>query len=115
MTESTIQCPRCNAAIPLSEALIAQVRATVETDLDCEHDERLRKAVRQAQARANEQVATEERRAMEKLWNERAKQIERLTVNTVAMHGAIRGAIGSQLPELPALELEALPHPEVSA
>jgi hypothetical protein len=57
-----------------------------------------------------EQLA-KERRAMEKLWSERAKQIERLTVNTVAMHGAIRGAIGSQLPEIPALDLEALPLP----
>ncbi len=53
-----------------------------------------------------------ERTAMEKLWNERAKQIERLVTNTAGMYGAIRGAIGSQLPEIPALDLEALPQPE---
>ncbi len=55
-----------------------------------------------------------ERRAMEKLWAERAKQIERLVTNTVGMYGAIRGAIGNQLPEIPALELDALPEPEES-
>ncbi|HXF91715.1 MAG TPA: DUF2130 domain-containing protein [Nitrospiraceae bacterium] len=53
-----------------------------------------------------------ERTAMEKLWNERAKQIERLVTNTAGMYGAIRGAIGGQLPEIPALDLEALPQPE---
>jgi hypothetical protein len=53
-----------------------------------------------------------ERTAMEKLWNERAKQIERLVTNTAGMYGAIRGAIGMQLPEIPALDLEALPQPE---
>ena len=60
-----------------------------------------------------EQLA-KERRAMEKLWSERAKQIERLVTNTVGMYGAIRGAIGGQLPEIPALDLEALPPPEGS-
>jgi hypothetical protein len=58
-----------------------------------------------------EQLARE-RRAMEKLWAERAKQIERLVTNTVGMYGAIRGAIGGQLPEIPALDLGALPSPE---
>jgi hypothetical protein len=56
-----------------------------------------------------------ERRAMEKLWNERAKQIERLVTNTVGMYGAIRGAIGGQWPEIPALDLAALPEPEEPA
>ncbi len=35
---------------------------------------------------------------------EREKQIERLTWNTVALYGSIRGIIGSSLPEIPALE-----------
>lgn len=48
-----------------------------------------------------------ERRAMEKLWKEREKQIERLTWNTVAMYGSIRGIIGASLPEIPALEFDA--------
>lgn len=60
---------------------------------------------------AMEEQLAKERRAMEKLWNERAKQIERLMTNTVGMYGAIRGVIGSQLPEIPALDLDALPPP----
>lgn len=62
----------------------------------------------------DEQLA-KERRAMEKLWAERAKQIERLMTNTVRMYGAIRGTIGSQLPEIEALDLKTLPEPEEPA
>jgi hypothetical protein len=40
------------------------------------------------------------------------KQIERLVTNTAGMYGVIHGAIGGQLPEIPALDLEALPEPE---
>jgi hypothetical protein len=65
--------------------------------------------------KAMEEQLAKERRAMEKLWAERAKQIERLMTNTVGMYGAIRGAIGGQLPEIPALELGALPVPEEPA
>lgn len=61
---------------------------------------------------AMEEQLAKERRALEKLWAERAKQIERLMTNTVGMYGAIRGAIGGQLPEIPALDLGALPSPE---
>lgn len=64
--------------------------------------------------KAMQEQLARERRAMEKLWAERAKQIERLVTNTMGMYGAIRGAIGSQLPEIPALELDALPGPEES-
>jgi hypothetical protein len=53
-----------------------------------------------------------ERRAMEKLWKEREKQIERLVVNTVGMYGSIRGIIGAKLPEIPALDLESIAAPE---
>jgi hypothetical protein len=58
---------------------------------------------------------TKERRAMEKLWKEREKQIERLSLNTVDMYGAIRGIIGAKLPEIPALDLEAIAPPQDSA
>lgn len=116
MTESTIQCHQCGAIIPLTQALIAQVRASVETDLKRDHEERLsgdefrhRVEAIVETFHAMQEPLSKERRAMEKLWNERAKQLERLTVNTVAMYGAIRGMIGSQLPEIPALELDALP------
>jgi hypothetical protein len=37
MTPNMITCPRCGEPIALSETLIAQVRATVETDLRREH------------------------------------------------------------------------------
>jgi hypothetical protein len=62
--------------------------------------------------RAMQDQLARERRAMEKLWKEREKQIERLVLNTVGMYGAIRGIIGSGLPEIPALELEAIAAPE---
>jgi len=49
-----------------------------------------------------------ERRAMEKLWKEREKQIERVIVNTVGMYGEMRGIAGASLPEIPALTLEGV-------
>ncbi|MCB1237545.1 MAG: DUF2130 domain-containing protein, partial [Verrucomicrobiae bacterium] len=50
-----------------------------------------------------------ERRAMEKQWREREKQIERVIKNTVGLYGDMQGIIGGQIPEIPALELEAAP------
>ncbi len=47
-----------------------------------------------------------ERRAMEKLWKEREKQIERVVANTVGMYGEMRGILGGGLPEIPQLSLE---------
>lgn len=58
--------------------------------------------------RAMQDQLARERRAMEKLWKEREKQIERLVTNTVGMYGSIRGIIGAKLPEIPALDLEAI-------
>jgi hypothetical protein len=49
-----------------------------------------------------------ERTAMERLWKEREKQIERVLANTAGMYGEIRGMVGSSLPGVPALELEAV-------
>lgn len=46
-----------------------------------------------------------ERRAMEKLWKERDKQIERVLHNTSGMYGDLRGLLGATLPELDSLEL----------
>lgn len=65
--------------------------------------------------RAMQDQLGRERRAMEKLWKEREKQIERLTLNTVGMYGSIRGFIGAKLPEIPALDLEMIAAPEDSA
>ena len=47
-----------------------------------------------------------ERRAMEKNWKEREKQIERVIKNTVGLYGDMQGIIGGQIPQIPALELE---------
>ena len=58
--------------------------------------------------RAMQDQLARERRAMEKLWKEREKQIDRLVLNTVGMYGSIRGIIGAKLPEIPALDLEAI-------
>ncbi len=49
-----------------------------------------------------------ERRAMEKIWKEREKQIQRITLNTVGMYGDMRGIIGASLPEIEALELDGV-------
>lgn len=52
-----------------------------------------------------EQLARE-RRAMERLWREREKQIERVVTHTVGMYGEMRGLIGATLPAIPELELD---------
>jgi len=49
-----------------------------------------------------------EKRAMEKIWSKREKQIEKVVRNTSRMHGSLQGIVGSTLPELKALELKAL-------
>ncbi len=47
-----------------------------------------------------------ERRAMEKQWKEREKQVERVINNTVGMYGELSGILGGSLPSIPALELD---------
>ncbi|MEJ2387667.1 MAG: DUF2130 domain-containing protein [Chromatiaceae bacterium] len=47
-----------------------------------------------------------ERRAMEKQWAEREKQIHRVIGSTSAMYGALQGIVGGGLAVIPALELE---------
>lgn len=49
-----------------------------------------------------------EKRAMEKIWAKREKQIEKVVKNTSRMYGSLQGIVGSTLPELKALELKAL-------
>ncbi len=48
-----------------------------------------------------------ERRAMERHWKQREKEIERVIKNTVGLYGDMQGIIGGQIPAIPALELEA--------
>ncbi len=47
-----------------------------------------------------------ERRAMERLWKEREKQIERVIGATAGMYGELRGTIGQTMPAIAALELD---------
>jgi hypothetical protein len=47
-----------------------------------------------------------ERRAMERHWKQREKQIERVVKNTVGLYGDMQGIIGGQIPVIPALELD---------
>jgi hypothetical protein len=49
-----------------------------------------------------------ERVAMERIWKEREKQIERVLANTAGMYGEVRGIVGSSLPKMAALELEPI-------
>lgn len=47
-----------------------------------------------------------ERRAMEKQWTEREKQLQRVLISTAGMYGALQGIVGSGLGAIPALELD---------
>ncbi len=47
-----------------------------------------------------------ERRAMEKQWAEREKQIQRVIGSTSGMYGALQGIVGGGLATIPALELD---------
>jgi Uncharacterized protein conserved in bacteria len=47
-----------------------------------------------------------ERRAMNKHWAEREKQIERVVTSTTGMYGALQGIIGQSLPAIAALEFD---------
>ena len=47
-----------------------------------------------------------ERRAMEKHWKQREKEIDRVVKNTVGLYGDMQGIIGGQIPAIPALELD---------
>jgi len=48
----------------------------------------------------------QERRAMERHWKQREKQIQRVVKNTVGLYGDMQGIIGGHIPSIPALELD---------
>lgn len=52
-----------------------------------------------------------EKRAMEKIWAKREKQIERAVKNMGRMYGSMEGIMGRSLPELDLFELKALTQP----
>jgi len=56
---------------------------------------------------AMQDQVNKERRAMEKHWAEREKQIGRVIKNTVGLYGDMQGIIGGAIPQIPALELGA--------
>ena len=47
-----------------------------------------------------------EKTAMQRIWNERDKQIQRVIANTTGMYGDVRGIIGTNVGEIAALELD---------
>lgn len=49
-----------------------------------------------------------EKRAFQKMWAKREKEIERVISNTVGMHGDLQGLIGASLPQIKGLELDSL-------
>jgi len=46
-----------------------------------------------------------EKRSMQRIWKEREKQIEKVTMNTIDMYGSIKGIAGNAIQEVKALEL----------
>jgi hypothetical protein len=50
-----------------------------------------------------------EKRSMHRIWAKREKQIDRVLINTVGMHGDLQGIIGNTLPSIEMLEMAALP------
>ena len=50
----------------------------------------------------------QEKRAMQRIWAKREKQIDRVLANTVGLHGDVAGIIGGTLPEIAGIELKAL-------
>lgn len=46
-----------------------------------------------------------EKRAMQRIWKQREKQIEKVTTNTIDMHGSIKGIAGNAIQSVKALEL----------
>lgn len=47
-----------------------------------------------------------EKNSMQRIWNQREKQIEKVINNTVAMYGSIRGIAGNAVQQVKALELD---------
>ena len=51
----------------------------------------------------------QEKRAINRIWSKREKQIESVQTNLAAMYGGLEEIVGASLPQLKALELTALP------
>jgi len=55
-----------------------------------------------------------EKRAMQRIWKEREKQIEKVITNTIEMYGSIKGIAGNAIQSVKALELPSLPEDQAS-
>lgn len=53
-----------------------------------------------------------EKRAMQRIWAKREKQLDRAITNTSGMYGDLSGLIGASLPQIASLALPELPAPE---
>ena len=93
MQEIIIQCPNCKTEIPVFEVPGSQIRTQIEADLHNEHQQ--------------QQLLLRPGRAMERQWNERDKQIDRVVTSMAGMYGEMSVILGGALPVIPALELEA--------
>jgi hypothetical protein len=51
-----------------------------------------------------QQELDSERRAMERIWNRRQKELERVITNTSGMYGDLQGIAGASIPNIPSLE-----------
>lgn len=49
-----------------------------------------------------------EKRAMQKIWKQREKQIEKVLLNTIDLYGSIKGIAGTSIPQIKALELDEI-------
>ncbi len=56
---------------------------------------------------AMQQTLIQEKRAMEKLWKQREKQIEAVLLNTTHFYGSIKGIAGAAVPDIKMLELDS--------
>ena len=56
-----------------------------------------------------------ERRAMQRIWAKREKQIERAVASTAGLYGDLQGIIGASLPELVGLAMPRLNSSELDA
>ena len=50
-----------------------------------------------------------EKRAIQRLWTKREKQLDRVITNTSGLHGDLGGILGSKMPNIDALDLSPLP------
>ena len=54
------------------------------------------------------QSMDKEKLAMEKIWKEREKQLDKVLTNTTQFYGSIKGIAGAGVPEIPMLEFEGV-------